>query len=86
VVRQILSWEQKVDELLATKGPESTYTLSLRLFTKLDNRHLLNDEGLGELVELKDLNELGTLEDVILLDTTLFGKLLELDERQRIHG
>jgi hypothetical protein len=31
------------------------------------------------------LNQLNTLENVVLLDTTLLGKLLELDERHRIH-
>jgi len=48
--------------------------------------HLFDTVGGRELGEIQKMNELCTLEDVVLLDVTRTGNLLKFGKRETVHG
>jgi hypothetical protein len=73
---------EKVQELLAMEAPESSDPLALRFFAKFVNRELLATITLRKFRKRQNLDQLMALHDVVLLDATPLGELLEVHEGQ----
>jgi hypothetical protein len=71
---------EEVQEFLAMEGPESPDPLALGLLAQFNNCELLATEPFWKLGEGENLDQLMALHDVVLLDTTTLGELLQVHE------
>jgi hypothetical protein len=82
---------EKIQEFLAMKGPESVDSLSFGILAEFLNCELLAAIALGEFRKRQNLDQLMALHDVVLLNATPLGELLEVHEGQSgesgyVHG
>ncbi len=68
------------------EGPESTNTLALGFVAEFVDGELLTSKALGEFGKREDMDELMAFHDIVLLDATPLGKLLEVHEGQGREG
>jgi hypothetical protein len=79
----VLRGVEEVEELLPMEGPESANSLALCLLAQFDDGELFTPEALGKFRKRQQLNQLVALHDIVLLDATPLGELLEVHKGQR---